>query len=104
MTRPSLAEADYGLLKKVCRVATQGDRRRYSPAGFVTAEKRVMVGNPDMAKISTSYGERRNLTMRMVMRRFTWLTNWIAKKVENLEHALSLHFLHCNFARIYKTP
>lgn len=40
--------------------------------------------------------------MRMGMRRFTRLTNGFSKKVENLEHAVSLHFMHYNFARIHK--
>jgi IS1 family transposase len=96
-------EVDYGMLKKVYGAAPQSDQRRYSPAEFVSAQKRVMVGNPDEAKISTSYVERQNLTMRMGMRRFTRLTNGFSKKVENLEHAVSLHFMHYNFARIHKT-
>lgn len=41
--------------------------------------------------------------MRMGMCRFTRLTNGFRKKVQNLEHAVSLHFLHYNFARIHKT-
>jgi len=96
-------DVDYGMLKKVYGAAPQSDQRRYSPAEFVSAQKRVMVGNPDEAKISTSYVERQNLTMRMGMRRFTRLTNGFSKKVENLEHAVSLHFMHYNFARIHKT-
>ena len=63
----------------------------------------MIVGNPELPKISTSYAERQNLTMRMGMRRFTRLTNGFSKKVENLEHAVSLHFMHYNFARIHKT-
>ena len=63
----------------------------------------MIVGNPVEAKVSTSYVERQNLTMRMGMRRFTRLTNGFSKKVENLEHAVSLHFMHYNFARIHKT-
>ena len=43
--------------------------------------------------------ERQNLTMRMGMRRFTRLTNGFSKKLENLAHAVSLHYLHYNFAR-----
>ena len=36
------------------------------------------------------------------MRRFTRLTNGFSKKIENLEHAVALHFMHYNFARIHK--
>ena len=43
--------------------------------------------------------ERQDLTMRMSMRRFTRLTNAFSKKVENLEHAVALHFMHYNYAR-----
>jgi len=31
------------------------------------------------------------------------LTNGFSKKVENLEHAVALHFMYCNFARLRKT-
>ncbi len=37
------------------------------------------------------------------MRRFTRLTNAFSKKVENLAHAVSLHFMYYNFGRIHKT-
>lgn len=37
------------------------------------------------------------------MRRFTRLTNGFNKKIDNLEHAIALHFMHYNFARIRKT-
>jgi hypothetical protein len=59
--------------------------------------------NPDPDHISTSYVERQNLTMRMGMRRFTRLTKGLSKKVENLAHAVSLRYLHCNFARPHST-
>jgi hypothetical protein len=39
----------------------------------------------------------------MSMRRFTRLTNGFSKKTENHAHALSLHYLHYNFARVHKT-
>jgi hypothetical protein len=41
--------------------------------------------------------------MRMSMRRFTRLTNAFSKKVENLEHAVALHYMWYNFARVHKT-
>ncbi|HEV3401629.1 MAG TPA: hypothetical protein VG078_07370, partial [Acidimicrobiales bacterium] len=37
------------------------------------------------------------------MRRFTRLTNAFSKKVENLAHAVSLHFMHYNFCRIHQS-
>lgn len=94
---------DYAMLVKVYESQEQQGQRRYSPAQFVKADKRPVTGNPDLGTISTSYVERQNLTMRMGMRRFTRLTNGFSKKVENLEHAVSLHFMHYNFARVHKT-
>ncbi len=41
--------------------------------------------------------------MRMSMQRFTRLRNGFSKKVENLEHAIALHFMHYNFCRVHRT-
>ena len=41
--------------------------------------------------------------MRMGMRRLTRLTNAFSKKVENLQHALALHFMYYNFCRVHTT-
>ena len=62
-----------------------------------------IVGNPDENLVSTSYAERQNLTMRISMIRFTRLTNAFSKKIDNLEAAVALHFMHYNFCRIHKT-
>jgi hypothetical protein len=59
--------------------------------------------SPDPKHLSTSYVEPQNLTMRMSMRRFTRLTNPFSKKLENLAHAVALHFMHHNFCRIDQT-
>jgi len=77
--------------------------RRYSPARCIGADKRVVQGNPDTSKISTSYVERQNLTMRMNMRRFTRLTNGFSKKLENHMYAIALYFMHYNFVKTHKT-
>lgn len=98
------ADVDYAMLLKIYGPSGgQGDERRYSPAVCTGIEKRPVVGNPEESKISTSYVERQNLTMRMGMRRFTRLTNGFSKKVENLAQAVSLHYMHYNFARPHKT-
>ncbi len=96
-------DIDYAMLVKHYGPGSAGEARRYSPASFESAEVRLISGYPLKADVSTSYVERQNLTMRMGMRRFTRLTNGFSKKVANLEHAVSLHFMHYNFARIHKT-
>ena len=37
------------------------------------------------------------------MRRFTRLTNGFSMKVENLAHAVSLHYMHYNFCRNHQS-
>jgi len=78
-------------------------QRRYSPAVCTGAVKTRIMGNPDMEKVSTSYVERSNLSMRMRMRRFTRLTNGFSKKAENHTHAVSLHFMYYNYCRPHLT-
>jgi hypothetical protein len=80
-----------------------GHQGRYSPPQYISSKKEVIAGNPDRKHVSTSYAERQNLTMRMSMRRFTRLTNAFSKKVENLAHAVSLHYMFYNFGRIHKS-
>lgn len=93
---------DYAKLQKIYGQEPEG-QRRYSPPICLGTETQVIKGSPDPDKISTSYVERQNLTMRMGMRRFTRLTNAFSKKIENLVWAVSLHFMHYNFARVHTT-
>lgn len=96
------SEIDYAMLVKMYGSDPEGESR-YSPAECIGAEIISITGKPNPAHISTSYVERQNLTMRMGMRRFTRLTNGFSKKVENLRHAVALHFMHYNFCRIHQT-
>jgi IS1 family transposase len=97
-------DIDYAMLVKIYGESReQTVQKRYSPANYTGSKKEVITGNPDSKHISTSYAERQNLTMRMSMRRFTRLTNAFSKKVENLAHAVALHFMFYNFGRIHKT-
>src|SRR4030042_2703048 len=90
------------MLIKLYGADPEGDKR-YSPSECLGTETRIIKGNPEPKQISTSYVERQNLTMRMGMRRFTRLTNGFSKKADNLKHAVSLHFMYYNFARVHKT-
>jgi len=94
---------DYAQVIKEYKNPPVEDQRRYSPATCSSMEIKVVMGSPDREHISTSYVERQNLTMRMGMRRFTRLTNGFSKKVENLTHAVSLHYMHYNFCRPHQT-
>jgi IS1 family transposase len=95
-------DVDYAMLIKTYGQSEEGERR-YSPAECTGAIKRRILGDPKVEDVSTSFVERQNLTMRMSMRRFTRLTNGFSKKIENLEHAVALHFMHYNFSRVHKT-
>jgi IS1 family transposase len=94
-------DVDYAMLVKEYGVDPGADRP--APAVVVRQDVHVMAGNPDPDKISTSYVERQNLTMRMGMRRFTRLTNAFSKKVENHAAAVAIHFLYMNFGRPHKS-
>ncbi|MRS03384.1 DDE domain-containing protein [bacterium] len=94
-------DIDYAMLVKLYESSQV--ETRYSPAKYQGADKHIISGKPDAKKISTSYVERQNLTMRMCIRRFTRLTNGFSKKIENHVYHLSLHYMYYNFCRIHKT-
>ena len=96
------SEVDYAMLVKLYGKEIESETK-YSPAKCIGANPTIIQGEPDPAKISTSFAERQNLTMRMSMRRFTRLTNAFSKKLENHVLALALYFMHYNFARPHKT-
>jgi len=96
-------DVDYAMLVKQYGNAPNTPAGRYSPAECTGIKKVAICGEPDKSLVSTSYIERQNLTMRMSMRRFTRLTNAFSKKIENHMAAISLHYMHYNFARVHQT-
>lgn len=97
-------DVDYAMLVKLYgNEGGHGPERKYSPNECVGCRKTPVSGDPDPEHVSTSFAERQNLTMRMAMRRFTRLTNAFSKKIDNLGHAVSVHYLHYNFVRKHQT-
>ncbi len=96
-------EVDYAQVVKVYADPRKEDRRRYSPSRYITSEIHKLIGDPDEKHISTSFAERNNLNVRMMMRRMTRLTNAFSKKVENHAHQHAINFAFYNFCRIHKT-
>jgi IS1 family transposase len=97
-------DVDFGqLIKQYAATPGNDAATRYSPGRVIGAEKKVICGNPDEEKISTSYVERFNLTTRMQMRRFTRLTSGFSKKIENHRDAIALHFAWYNLCRVHET-
>jgi IS1 family transposase len=92
-------DVDYAQIIKTYGREETTDNRRYSAPEFVSSEKKIFVGNPDVRLISTSYVERLNATTRLHMRRLTRLTLAFSKKRENFEAAVALHFAYYNFVK-----
>lgn len=94
------ADVDYGQLVKIYKSNGAG-RGRYAPPECVEAIPTIINGEPNPYKISTSYIERQNLTMRMSLARLARLSLAFSKKLDNLKAALALHFAWYNFGRVH---
>jgi IS1 family transposase len=96
------SEIDYAMLVKIYGTDPTDDSK-YSPAECIDCKPVAISGHPDPRHISTSFVERQNLSMRMMIRRFTRLTNAFSKKVENHAAMLALYFFYYNFCRVHQT-
>lgn len=95
---------DYAMLIKLYGAAcTVETARRYSPNEVVDIEKTIIFGDPDLGRVSTSFVERQNLTLRMLTRRFTRLTNGFSKTLRNHSAAMDLYVGHYNLCRVHET-
>jgi IS1 family transposase len=91
---------DYAQLVKIYG-SLPAVREGYAPSRYVESVSKVVTGNPDPQFVSTSYIERQNLTLRMMSRRFTRLTNAFSKRLTHLKAAIALHFAFYNLCRVH---
>jgi IS1 family transposase len=97
------ADIDYAQLQKIYGAPSDEEQRRYSPGRVIGTDMKTVAGSPDPAHVSTSYIERQNLSMRMMLRRYTRLTNAFSKKLENHAHSVALYVMYYNFCRVHQT-
>jgi len=79
------------------------EQTRYSPATISGIEKLPIFGAPEEDRISTSFIERFNLTLRMSNRRHTRLTNAHSKSLKHHKAMQAIVFAHYNFCRKHET-
>jgi IS1 family transposase len=97
-----LSDVDYSVIIK--RYKSNNDvSHRYSPAGINSTERIAQFGNPDMARCSTSYIERFNLSARTGMARFQRLSLKFSKSVDVHLAMISIWVCCYNFSRKHAT-
>ena len=94
--------ADYAMVIKSFEVEPAGSGR-YSPPKVTGITKLPISGEPVEELVSTSYAERVNLSVRMMGRRYTRLTNAFSKKLEQHIASTALTLAAYNFVRTHKT-
>ncbi|HEY7329368.1 MAG TPA: DDE-type integrase/transposase/recombinase [Gemmataceae bacterium] len=93
---------DHAQIIKIFGRPTDGEAR-YSPPEIINLHVQAANGDPDLRIASTSHVERSNLTVRMMLRRFTRLTNGHSKSWKYHEAAIALLFAYYNFVRPHMT-
>lgn len=96
-------DADFATLQKIYGAPTEDEIGCSGPARCVGSNIKTVISNPDPEHVSISFVERQNLAMRKSVRRFARLPDAFSRRLENHSHAVSLHFLHYNFASFHKT-
>jgi IS1 family transposase/transposase-like protein len=95
---------NYGQIVKIVAGKPAKDAAtRYSPGKIKEIRRKSIIGDPDMRRISTSFSERFNLSVRMGNRRMTRLTNAFSKRWENHEAMMNLYIGVYNFCKVHGT-
>jgi IS1 family transposase len=76
---------------------------RYSPPQCTGIKIRIQAGTPSRDRISTSFVERANLSVRHFNKRFARLGLGWSRKLDNHKHAISLFIAAYNFCKVHST-
>jgi hypothetical protein len=101
-----LSRLDFATMQKIYAIpfdAKAEAARRYSPPQCTGVKIKVRAGAPRPDRISTSFVERANLTVRHFNKRFARLGLGYSKKLANHRHAVSLFVAAYNFCKVHTT-
>lgn len=101
-----LDRLDFATMQKLFAVpfdAKAEAARRYSPAQCTGIRVRVRAGAPRPDRISTSYIERANLSVRHFNKRFARLGLGYSRKLTNHRYAIALFVTAYNFCKVHST-
>ncbi len=97
-------DVNYGqIIKIIAGKPATNAASRYSPGSIKEIRRHSIIGSPKRDRISTSFIERMNLTIRMGNRRMTRLTNAFSKKWSNHEAMMNVFFAVYNFCKVHGT-
>lgn len=97
---------DYArIIKKYATPSGIWDSRenKYKSPALVSVTRQQVCGAPDTPTASTSYVERMNLGLRMSIGKLARLSNKHAKRIEMLDHSVSIYYMHYNLCRPHQT-
>lgn len=77
--------------------------RRYSPAQCIGIRIKTRIGNPDRDKISTTFIERANLSLRHFNKRFARLGLGYSRVLVNHHYAIAIFVAAYNFCKVHST-
>jgi IS1 family transposase len=101
-----LKRLDFATMQKIYAAPVDAKSeawRRYSPPQCTGVKIKVRAGSPRQDRISTSYIERANLSVRHFTKRFVRLGLGWSRKLENHRAAVSLFVAAHNFCKVHTT-
>jgi len=91
----------YAQLTKVYGSPETAGREWYGPPKVIAANPIPLRGRPNRDRISTSFIERFNLSVRTCLRRYTRLSLGFSKSLKHLRAAVDIYMAWANFCKVH---